>query len=184
MGLVTLKGYATFFLFAHFLIVTPRERERRFHSIKSPQAVPVDRFATETCADLCGIDSEINPGIKGLCVGAFSGQAMRDEKGAGLETLFCLRVGVNFCIVDPDNLVTHYDKVLPTVLLNQVFLVVFEVFKLLFQHDNQVRQISGPLQPAMAATRSPCCTASPKLSMPRSSWPWWLKERRGDEKVY
>lgn len=79
---------------------------------------------------------EVNPRIEGLCVAIFSRQAMLDQEGTGFMALFRLHIGVNFCVVDPDNFLAYDDKVLSGVLLDQLFLMVFEVFKLLLQHDS------------------------------------------------
>ena len=43
MGLVTLKGYATLFLFAHFLIVTPKVIDMAFFAERHVEAVEKGR---------------------------------------------------------------------------------------------------------------------------------------------
>ena len=78
--------------------------------------------------------TENNPGIKGLGVGALAWQAMLDKESPWFVKFFCLCVGIDLGVIDPYDFLAHDDKVLPLVFLNQLFLVVFEVFKLFLQH--------------------------------------------------
>ena len=78
--------------------------------------------------------TENDPGIEGLGVGTLPRQAMLDKESPWFVMLFCLRVGIDLGVIDPNDFLAHDDQVLPLVLLDQLFLVVFEVFKLFLQH--------------------------------------------------